>query len=91
MRLRFEAKQKQAFFVDTHRKQRFHAMETNGHRTDGDGNLRAENNYTAHQEDPAPSPEAIKEPNDRPASNTMWVAIVIAIILASILYLVFVY
>ncbi|PPL01717.1 hypothetical protein [Parapedobacter indicus] len=66
-------------------------METNRHRTDGEGNLQAEDNYTAHQEDPAPSPEAIKEPNDRPASNTIWVAIVIAIIIASILYLVFIY
>lgn len=66
-------------------------METNSHRTDGEGNLQAEDNYAAHQEDPAPSPEAIKEPNDRPASNTIWVAIIIAIIVMSILYFVFIY
>ncbi|GGC26005.1 hypothetical protein GCM10011386_17540 [Parapedobacter defluvii] len=66
-------------------------METNSHRTDEKGNLQAEENYAAHQENPAPSPEAINEPNDRPASNTMWVAIIIAIIIMSILYFVFIY
>lgn len=66
-------------------------METNGHRTDGKGNLQAEENYTAHQEDPAPSPEAIKEPNDRPASNTIWVAVMIAIAVMALIYFVFIF
>lgn len=66
-------------------------METNSHRTDNEGNIQAENNYAAHQHDPAPSPEAIKEPNDRPASNTIWVAVIIAITIMAIIYFLFIY
>lgn len=66
-------------------------METNSHRTDGEGNLQAEDNYAAHQENPAPSPEAIEEPNDRPASNTIWIAVIAAIILMGLIYLIFVF
>ncbi|MGK6350587.1 hypothetical protein [Parapedobacter sp. DT-150] len=66
-------------------------MDTNNHRTDKDGHPQAEDNYAAHQEDPAPSSEAIKEPNDRPASNTIWVAIIIAVIILAIVYLVYVF
>ena len=65
-------------------------METNSHRTDKDGNPEAEENYAAHQENPAPSPEAIKEPNDRPASNTIWVAVIIAIVIMALIYLIFI-
>lgn len=66
-------------------------MESNRHRTDKDGRPEAEENYSAHQEDPAPSPEAINEPNDRPASNTIWVAVIVAIILMSLIYFFFIY
>ena len=68
-----------------------HVMETNSHRTDGEGNPQAEENYAAHQEDPAPSPEAIEEPNDRPASNTIWIAVIAAIILMGLIYLIFIF
>lgn len=62
----------------------------NIHKTDADGNVKAEDNYAAHQHDPAPAPEAVKERDDRPASNTIWIAIVIAIVLASIFYLIYI-
>ena len=62
----------------------------NGHRTDKQGNVRAEEDYAAHQHDPAPSPEAIKEKDDRPASYLLRWAIVIAIALLAIIYLVFI-
>ena len=65
-------------------------METNNHETDNEGNPKAEENYTAHQEDPAPSPEAINEPNDRPASNTIWVAVIIAIVIMALIYFFFI-
>ncbi len=65
-------------------------METNNHETDKEGNPKAEENYTAHQEDPAPSPEAINEPNDRPASNTIWVAVIIAIVIMALIYFFFI-
>jgi len=65
-------------------------METNNHRTDKEGNPEAEENYAAHQEDPAPSPEAINEPNDRPASNTIWVAVIIAIVIMALIYFIFI-
>lgn len=67
------------------------AMETHSHRTDKDGKLEAEENYAAHEDDPAPSREAINEPNDRPASNTIWVALVAAIILMALIYFIFIY
>ncbi|SEL39723.1 hypothetical protein [Parapedobacter koreensis] len=66
-------------------------METNSHRTDSDGNLQAEDNYAAHQENPAPSPEAIKEPNDRPASKIIWVAVIIAITIMAIIYFLYIF
>jgi len=66
-------------------------METHSHRTDKDGKPEAEENYAAHQENPAPSPEAINEPNDRPASNTIWVAVIIAIIIMALIYFIFIY
>lgn len=62
----------------------------NSHKTDAAGNVQKEDNYAAHQEDPAPSPEAIEERDDRPASITIWIAITIAIVIAAIFYLVFV-
>jgi hypothetical protein len=89
--MRIEDKQNGVLRVDIQRNQRLCAMETNSHRTDGAGNLQAENNYAAHQEDPAPSPEAIKEPNDRPASNTIWVAVIIAVIILAIIYLIYIF
>jgi len=69
----------------------FKVMEIKGHRTDGEGNLQAEHNYSAHQEDPSPSPEAIEEPNDRPASTTIWIAVIAAIVVMGLIYLVFIY
>lgn len=66
-------------------------METNSHRTDKEGNPQPEENYAAHQENPAPSPEAIKEPNDRPASNTIWVAVIIAIVIMGLIYFFFIF
>ncbi len=68
-----------------------YAMETNSRRTDERGNPQPEENYPAHQADPAPSPEAIEEPNDRPASNTIWIAIVVAIAIAAAIYFFFIY
>jgi len=62
----------------------------NMHKTDADGNVQAEDNYAAHHRNPAPAPEAVKERDDRPASVTIWVAIVIAIVLAAIIYLIYV-
>jgi|GEM_PF-913287 len=71
--------------------QRFYAMETHSHRTDKDGRPQAEENYPAHEENPAPSPEAINEPNDRPASNTIWVSVIVAIIIMALIYFIFIY
>ncbi len=62
----------------------------NSHRTDREGNVQAEDNYAAHQHDPAPSPEAIKEKDDRPASYILRWAIVIAIALLAIIYFLFI-
>ena len=66
-------------------------MEMHSRRTDKDGKPEAEDNYAAHEENPAPSPEAINEPNDRPASNTIWVAVVVAVIIMSLIYFIFIY
>ncbi len=66
-------------------------METHSHRTDRDGRPEAEDNYAAHEENPGPSPEAINEPNDRPASNTIWVAVIVAIIIMALIYFIFIY
>ncbi|MFC3197254.1 hypothetical protein ACFOET_06490 [Parapedobacter deserti] len=67
-------------------------METNNsHRRDQEGNIEAEDNYAAHQDDPAPSPEAIKEPNDRSASFTIWVAVFIAIAILGVIYLIYIF
>jgi hypothetical protein len=63
----------------------------NGHHTDKDGNIEPEDNYGAHQEDPAPAPEAIRERNDRPASTTIWIAIIIAIVILGIVYLIYIF
>ncbi|SFC00260.1 hypothetical protein SAMN05421747_10340 [Parapedobacter composti] len=62
-----------------------------GHQTDREGNLQAEDNYEAHQHDPAPAPEAIKERNDRPASTTIWIAITIAVVILGIIYLIYIF
>lgn len=66
-------------------------MNTHSHRTDKDGKPEAEENYAAHEENPAPAPEAINEANDRPASRTIWVAVAVAIILMTLIYLFFIY
>ncbi len=66
-------------------------METNSHRTDNAGNVQAEDNYAANQHDPAPAPEAINEPDDKPASKTIWIAVVLAIVVMAIVYFLFVY
>ena len=91
MRLRFEPKQKRAGHCYSIWNNGFIFMETNSHRTDRDGNVQPENNYAAHQEDPAPSPEAIKEPNDRPASSTIWLAVILAVIILAIIYLIYIF
>lgn len=62
----------------------------NNHKTDAAGNVQPEDNYAAHQDNPAPSPEAVKERNDRPASITLWIVITLAIIIAAIFYLIYV-
>ncbi len=62
----------------------------NGHQTDNDGNIQAEENYAAHQHNPAPSPEAINERDDKPASYLLRWAIVIAIALLALIYVVFI-
>lgn len=62
----------------------------NRQKTDMAGNVRTEDDYEAHQADPAPAPEAVEEPNDRPAGNTIKWAIAIAIALLAIAYFVFV-
>ncbi len=72
-----------------HWNQRICAME-NSHKTDAAGNVQPEDNYAAHQDNPAPSPEAVKERNDRPASITLWIAIILAIIIAAAFYLIYV-
>ncbi|WP_257667396.1 hypothetical protein [Parapedobacter tibetensis] len=59
------------------------------HQTDHEGNVKAEENYAAHQDDPAPSRESIKEPNDRPVGNIITWAVVIAIILLATIYLLY--
>lgn len=66
-------------------------METHSHRTDKEGRPESEKNYGAHQADPAPSPEAVNEPNDRPASNTIWLAVIAAIVIMALIYVIFIY
>lgn len=63
-------------------------METTRQQTEEGGNIQPEDNYAAHQHDPAPSPEAINEPNDRPASKTIWIAVIIAVTILGIIYLI---
>lgn len=62
----------------------------NRQKTDAAGNVRTEDNYEAHQANPAPSPEAVEEANDKPAGNTIKWAIAIAIALLAIAYFVFI-
>jgi hypothetical protein len=50
------------------------------------GHKPVEHNYAAHENDPGPSPEAVKEDNDKGAGPVMKWAIPIAIILLFIIY-----
>ncbi len=90
--VRLVTKTKQSVWqVVTQTAPKVNAMETHSHRTDKDGKPAPEDDYAAHEENPSPSPEAINEPNDRPASNTIWVAVMVAIIVMALIYFIFIY
>lgn len=49
---------------------------------------KVEDDYTNNQVNPGPSEEAVKEKDDKPASNVLnWVTIIAVIILAIIVFL----
>lgn len=48
---------------------------------------RGEQDYSAHQQNPNPSPEALEEKDDKPAGNTIKWAIIIAIGVLAVIFL----
>ncbi|WP_028295457.1 hypothetical protein [Olivibacter sitiensis] len=52
-------------------------------------NKKIEKDYNAHQENPGPSEESIKEKDDKPVANTIKWVIAIAVIIMAIIYFFF--
>lgn len=50
---------------------------------------RGEQDYNAHQQHPDPAPEALEEKDDKPAGNTIKWAIIIAIAVLAIIFLLY--
>jgi len=66
-------------------------MGPNEHHTNKEGKPVPEDDYAAHQQNPAPSPEAINERDDSPASKTIWIIVIVSIIVMTIIYFFFYY
>ena len=62
----------------------------NQHKYNNRGSGKAEDDG-AIREDPAPAPEAVNEADDRPASNTLWVTVIVALVILGIFYLIFIF